>query len=567
MRHLFFRHTSLAFLWPGLLVFMALSFGSCDDSFLEVESPNLLETGDTLFVWNQAEPFNVTFDFNSPGAGKWRLYQYPKWLEISPKEGSVRKNAAEILYFSINRDQIYLDYGLYTFPLSFYVEGAGLVNYTVAFFNLGNPTIEVWPSNLEIEGASTGYFSIQNGGNGILLWEITHSPTWLNFVKKQGTINQWYSEDVSYTVDAAGLEQGDYQGVVEIASNATEESYKLPVSLKIIDQVPVVSFGVYHQGEFIDSEFVRRNNQVVVLTQNPNRLLFFGPGESESSYLDLDRVPKCMALSEDEAWIAVGYSNTEISIYNVNDKSRLSTYQVGAIPLSVEFGNANWFYYLAESKFENAIYSLNLESGVSYLSEMERSGWKKLQKVPGKNVLVSTQPGYSPDGLFVFDITENPLNEAFNRYFLSMQGFWVSDDGNRLLTGSRKIYQLPGYVPGVDYFSDPPPLEGELSVDYDWAVECIAQDTISGNIYAATGFGWSRQKTRVEVFNRQTFVKQSSYALSFNPPEDFPEGNTWWGKPVALYPGIDRNTLWLVHKFAAKSYNEPELWTVARVEL
>jgi hypothetical protein len=548
----------------GVIVLGALLFNSCDDSFLYADPPSQFLTTDTIFVTNQTQPFQLNFDFNKTGECTWRLYQFPKWLEVSPKEGVKYENSNVNLQFSIDQNAFTFDFGFYTFPLVFYIDDTEMVAYTIVMANLGNPTMEITPSNFVIENSLTGNFEIVNRGNGILFWEVTDSPSWISIETEFGMLEQNHGISINFSVDITGLEPGDYEGVVKILNNASNNYYNLSFHLKVKAHG---YYGVYNKGEFIDSKFNRKNDQVIILTKNPNRLLFFNSGETEPSVIELDRVPQCLALSEDEETLAVGYSNTEISTYSTESKNLLSTYTVQGIPLSVEFGTKGWLYYIARSTYQNHFYSLNLTNGEIKKSTDGHSGLKTLIRVPGKNMLVSTQPGYSPDGLFIFDITYPGATDSLNQYHLDMMGYWISDDGNRLFTGTKTIYRVPEYIPEGDYFPNQPQVEGELELNYTQVVDCIAQQTSSGRIFVATGFGYTGDKTQITLFNHQTLVKQKSYELTFERPQDFPMGNTWWGKPVAMYPSPNETELWLVQTFPGKTYNDPEIWSVVKVVL
>ena len=170
---------------------------------------------------------------------------------------------------------------------------------------------------------------------------------------------------------------------------------------------------------------------------------------------------------------------------------------------------------------------------------------KTLKKVPGKQMLVSNRPGYSPDGLILFDISQTGQTDSMNLYHMDLNGYWISEDGERLFSGWKKIYNLPGYADDQDFFPYELTPTGQLDFESTQIVDCIADQNSSNRIFAATGFGWAGQNTLLNIYNGQTFVKQGSFELKFTRPDNFSVYNTWTGKPFAMFPSANKKDLWL----------------------
>jgi hypothetical protein len=217
----------------GIAIWGSLFFSSCDNSFLETEPPTQNITTDTIFVTNKTQPFQLNFGFETSEACNWRLFQFPIWLDVSPKEGFKSENSNAVLQFTIDPNEFYFDFGFYTFPLTFDIDETQFVTYTIMLAHLGNPTMEVTPSNFVIENALEGSFEIVNRGHGILYWEVTDSPSWLNIETKQGLLEQNHTETIHFTINSNGLEPGTYEGVVKILNNANDNHYNIPVYLKL----------------------------------------------------------------------------------------------------------------------------------------------------------------------------------------------------------------------------------------------------------------------------------------------------------------------------------------------
>jgi hypothetical protein len=152
---------------------------------MDIKYPTQYISADSIFITNKTQSFNASFDFKTSGSRSWHLYQFPKWLDVTPKEGYLNNNSSVNLQFRIDQNQINLDFGVYTYPLIFNIEDMGLLSNTIVYANLGDPSIEITPNNFEIENTLSNNFEILNRGNGILYWEIINSPSWITIEKNQ----------------------------------------------------------------------------------------------------------------------------------------------------------------------------------------------------------------------------------------------------------------------------------------------------------------------------------------------------------------------------------------------
>lgn len=284
---------------------------SCSNDFLEAENDGpMFETGDTIFATNLSQSFNMEVPLRMANNNAWRLVQYPQWIEIEPKSGFSRENTNITFRITIKPERFYNRYGYYFFNLIFDIEGVGLESKIFAYYNFGNPEIEVNPNSLSLKDWQNGEITISNKGDGMLMWEITAAPDWLNFEVIQGSNERYTDYQLKYTVDATNLDPGDYTDTITI-SNTANAGVQLPVSLNV---GPVTFDGNYYRHELVQSVFIKETNTMVVLTSNPNQLMYFSPGERSPKIVKLDRVPQCMALNRAEGELVLGFSNTEITI-------------------------------------------------------------------------------------------------------------------------------------------------------------------------------------------------------------------------------------------------------------
>lgn len=548
-----------------LTIFVSgLWISSCSNDFLDENYfPIQYSSADTLFFTNYSTSSQIAIDLKTTGNREWRIHQYPKWLNINPKKGVLSNGSMVELTFDINHQNFNQGLGYYIYPLVFEIEDAGLLTTTAVYANFGNPTIQINPTSITLENTLSGEFEILNRGDGILFWEITDQPNWLNVDITNGTLEQHFHVFVKYTADIRNLEPGDYNEYITINNNVNS-SMRIPVSLKVNAQG---YNGIYNDGELIDTKYLSETDQLVALTKNPNRLLFFRSDEDVPQILELDRVPKCLALLESANLIAIGYSNTEISTYQIQSRNLLQTYQTNAIPISLEFGSADYIYFIAKVDHSERLHSLNLINSEIVTSTKWESGLKPLLKIPNKNLLVSSKTGYSPDYLIFYDISQLGVTDSVNEYSMFVEGFWLSDDGERIFTGLKTIYKVPDYIPNKHWSVQELQKSGELELDNYYSIDCIAHHSASERIFVGNGQGSFSDKTIITQFHHTTLTKQKTYEITTLPPDDFPMSITWWERIVNMYPAKDGSKLWLVQKFPPAHYDDPDIWSVRKLML
>ena len=547
--------------------FLILLYGlvvSCSNDFLEMGYPTEYITGDTLYVMSDAEYFEQEINMRNSASASWKLYQFPRWLEVNPKKGTVHPGSAVKFQFSIKENEMYFGLGIFALPLVFEVEDVGLVQHTVVVWNVGEPDISNTPSVIEADYSLQGMYQIVNRAYGILFWEVVNKPEWLTLETTEGILNAHDYGIWHYVIDPKGLEPGDYSGVVEIRNNSTTSSYFIEFKFTI---EKTGYYGGYLTGEFVDAAYVKSLNQLVVLTKNPHNLLFFNAGSPDADTLQLDRVPQCIALSDDENTLAVGFSNTEISTYSAKSRSLMATYSAGHVPRRIVFAGKNRLFYLESSDYAYFLTGLDLETGNRYKANEGEGGLSIFKKVPGKDLLLASRPGWSPDGLFLYDISNGLVTDSLNEYWMSLNGFWLSEDGERIFAGTRKIYKIPEYVPGKLWSMETPEVVGEFDLSYDLQINSVVHNSETGKIFIACNGGLYQNTSYIKMLDYNTLVEQKTWELNPKPPYGYPPGNTWWSRVINIFPTAAGDELWIIQKQPAADYRDPDTFSIERLPL
>ena len=424
-------------------IFLGFSFFSCSNDFLQGEKNLEAQVTDTIRMTDFETELPVVFNLPEAANGHWRVFQFPAWLKVTPMEGHFTNGKAT---FQLELpDKTYIpQWGLLELPLIFDVEGIGLVQYPFQFFNFGNPQSGLSTYDLMLSYQSAGSVTIQNNGGGILLWEVKDKPSWISVSKSTGSLNPNYAEQLKLTISRDGMAKGDYSGQITIATNSIQQNLTLKISIKVSD--PTMSGNAeFIEGDIVDVHFCKATGQLAIATKNPNRMYLYRSGQPRKT-LELQKIPINVAITEKGDQIAATFTNTDLSIISPESFTIQKNIQTGIITSDLALGDNGWAYLAPKAYDTNYLLSVDLNSGQIVKNSEYMNGLTWLKKVPGKNLLYGSKIGWSPDFLLVFNIADGAASPVADQYWVSLWKFWTSEDGQRIFTGSRKIYESPDFL-------------------------------------------------------------------------------------------------------------------------
>jgi hypothetical protein len=355
-----------------------LSLQSCNPDFMDKDLNHKQYLADQVYI--TSIPQDVFLKFNIDARNKsWRIVQYPYFVEPAFKTGISDEYGIIKLVFSINEHEPVLNSQEQNLLVVVDVKDLGFLGIPL-FYQLEGEvegTVSLQPSSLQLTDNEVGSFDVVAEGED-LNWEIVEYPDWLNFKGNlTGYVNAKSSYTVHFNVNANGLAAGDYSGNVIMKINEYIH-LTMPVTLKIN-----VEDGVHklYDGLCIGSGYVADSDLLFVVTKSPNRILYFCDDVSEPELIELQRVPKSMALSEDEKMLAISYTNTEITTYNTPDFDVIKTYSMNVIPDKMVFGSSDYLYFMSASSNSSYEYlnSMHLVSGEVVRSNSSEGGYDYLR--------------------------------------------------------------------------------------------------------------------------------------------------------------------------------------------
>jgi hypothetical protein len=548
---------------------VTIVFSACDYDFTEEERipPHHYST-DTIIIHSEMNLTTANLNFGVANK-KWKIILYPNIIEPNEKSGIISSTSSLSLPLVVNKESNYGKFpsGFLNFELVVEVNDIGLFHFPIQYFSYEDPKISITPQTIEVWDNSSGEIDMDNKSNGILNWRITKTPEWMTVVNASGQLQPYSSKKLTYNSSTEELAPGTYESEIIISSNAQPDIH---IPVKLI----VGSFSAnnkYQDGVLIDCKYLSRVNQLIAVTTLPNRISIFTDGKKYPTIIPLVRVPRCIALSDDEKTLAIGYSNAEISTYDTESFTQKSTYLLKAIPNALAYGSNNFLYFLTDYS-SNPDYKylncLNLTSRESVRSNKYEGGIKALKKIPNQNIIITTKPRWSPEGLFMYYFTDQGTVDSLNAYWITPYSLWPSDTGDRILTGSRIAYRVPEFTPNSNYYlSSDPPLAGTFELTASGYVDAIATQSAKGLLYVASASYSESGKTIIQIFDDQTYAQLQVHKLSSQLPAGHSPLFTWWEKTIDLFPSSNGAKLWIIQKYPSQGKSSSDYWGIRHLDL
>lgn len=434
------KHISIKSLLFIFVLF--ISAASCSNDFLKQEQTVADPVQDTIRMTSLETAKAVNFNLAKAGNAHWRVFQLPVWAKITPMEGNFN-DGKSTFQIEITDKTAIQQWGILNLPLAFDVDGIGYVQYPFQLLNFGNPSCVLSNYEFSINYESLASLAIHNNGGGILLWEIKDKPSWISTSKQNGYINANSGDGINLFVSRNNLSKGDHSGEITIATNSAQKDFKVKVSIKVSD--PIISgASELISGDVVDADYCKSTGQLVIATKNPAQLYSFVNGQA-AKVVSLPLTPVNVAISEKGDQVGLSFSNTQIAVVDPQTLAILKNLPIGIVTSDLVLGGNNWAYVSPKVYDTNYLLSIDLNSGqVVKLSE-DMTGLSVLKKVPGKDVIYGSKPGWTPDFLLVFDISKGAINEQIDRWNLWLNKFWLAEDGKQIFTGNFSFFESPYY--------------------------------------------------------------------------------------------------------------------------
>ncbi|WP_347839270.1 hypothetical protein [uncultured Draconibacterium sp.] len=449
-----FYKSCLAIVWLlAINVLVACNFNFPEENQEQVfttDVQNHFDTGTTSGV--------IQFNLSGSDNGKFRVVVYPQWLGIKTFEGNLSNGNCTIPFDFKNVNDFMVD-GRAEGYLFVKLGDAGVFRITVSY---GKTTAEQPPvegqepmycSTAEIDFGTEDNrsFSIANYGSVDKYWYIENIPEWLELSPASGTLYGGETKDIYCTVNRGEMTPGDYSQIINIESNNPQLSHGVRINMTVAASGdPVNSKSLtWFDGELKDAYYHKTTDVLYLLTRSPNKLLVKTTGSTEFNAYDLERVPYCIDVSEDGKMLVIGYNQAYVDVWNAETLQREKLIETDCVPYDVALGENGWCYLAPDEDQHVHLYSLNLETGVTFRSTSSVALYEKsvLRKIPGKPLIYITRPQLSPTGLLIANIEKGAANDTIPSWHESIgKDFWFTPDLNALIGANKVVFRTPDYT-------------------------------------------------------------------------------------------------------------------------
>lgn len=160
------------------------------------------------------------------------------WISINPNSGNL-KDETDQIEVTVNRNG--LNYGNYTGTINIISKAITVaVDVQMIVPDPNKPQLSISRKiiNFGTQLASE-ILIIKNSGNGILEWNLTNIPSWIEVSKSSGSLTSNQSSEIIVTAKRTGLSPNKYAGFINVTSNGGTETCNIEME---IPSAPVLFF-------------------------------------------------------------------------------------------------------------------------------------------------------------------------------------------------------------------------------------------------------------------------------------------------------------------------------------
>jgi hypothetical protein len=380
----------------------------------------------------------------------WRITYKPEWLTITPEDGWV----SSTLYITAITEDLLA--GTYQDKITV-VTQTNLITIPVTLVVIGSVEVQFTPEELFLnEDVNSISTTLKNFSNQPLDWQLTPSASYLSVTPASGSLEPNQSVTLTVNVNRSTLDSKVYSENLALHVNGLATT-DLPVTISNLFLL---------EGEVVDAEYNRAGDNLILVTSEM-KLVKVNPVTKAFTTVTLPLVPKCVSVGLDGAYAIVGheYSITRVDIVNmqIEEIYSVSTTRIADVVLAPN----NYAYVFPAWSSWDYIRCINLDTGAETLHTGRNVyGGTKAKLHPLGNYIYGANNGLSPSDAEKYNIQSGTASYLYDSpyhgdYYFSGD-LWIADDGSKMYTRSRNIFQLStdqsqdmvyaGAVPGGQYW-------------------------------------------------------------------------------------------------------------------
>jgi hypothetical protein len=317
--------------------------------------------------------------------------------------------------------------------------------------DLGTPHLSIYPNTINFSFTETlQTLTLDNYGDGTLIWEFKDIPEWLSITPLNGICNSYSSSsNIIFSCDRTKLPPGQNSSTVILRTN---DSSHPAYSIKVIANASGISENIREiDGSIIDAVFDKNTNILYYVTSSPNKFIAYDVVDRiVLNEISLSKAPTSFAISEDWAKSAVGH-NGFISAIDLSSNTVTEVYSLDYSVNDIAWAENDWFCYTQNGGSFSNLHWINTANGTLYDSTDQYfglDGSSIVKKVPNQAYLIATQNGSSPSGFFAYDIATKSKKSYAH---MDLYNFWFSENGDYIFGKDLNVYRTTSST-GSDSF-------------------------------------------------------------------------------------------------------------------
>ena len=406
---------------------------------LSVDGRPIAEVNPEEIIFSGGESQKViTISNIGTGFLNWEFQSLPDWIHLNPQSGRTNEgNKVEIVA---------------TAQISG-LEAGTLADQLVLVSNSEKGDIDVDVSLEVPEMAimtisesviSFGYFEaeksffIKNDGNVEFNWEWDdNSNSFISVNTSSGSLAIGDSIEISMTIDRTELITDTYDLEVFINNNK-DQATGLNIQINHFEEKKWII-----HGRVIDAEYNRRNDILVVVSENPYELRVFDISNNTVESVALNKLPTSLSVGLNGDHAVVGHDGS-FSYINLSTMEVENNYEVSTKVFDIILAPNNWVYVFPTGGVLDRIRCFNLSTGEKTLHTGNSIGLRRAKlHFSGRFIYAATR-GSSPGNFEKYDISNGTAEYLYRSPYHGTYAFsgdiWISDNGNRLYAKSRNVF-------------------------------------------------------------------------------------------------------------------------------
>lgn len=417
----------LACILTAAFAFMPMS--SCTKT-----KSNLVISSDTL-VFHGNETLQLHLSTERVEGCPFSVHDYPYWLEVSPRSGTLYQDQDFVLTLTSNMDTVMhgpLKGNLY---IDLYVDNLYDTRIVPVVGIPGDHILYSIPDTLVFQsGDDDKPLHIKNSGNAEITYSISSSTSYASLSSTSGTLAEGAETNIMVHIDRNGiLTESDPKLIVTINDS------NIPVSL-FVEKKQIIDADV------IDAEYSKTTDLMVYVT-TACTLNVYNPATQSTESIPLSYYPTCVSLSSDGTKVAVGH-DANVTYVDLTTMSVVNTFPISCEALDIVMADNGWAYIFPKRDQWESIRCIEITNPNAM--ESTSGGWDiyagtKAKMHPSGKFIYGAINGLSPDDIEKYDIQNGTASYMYDSPYhgdYSMGGdLWFSEDGSRIFVRSGCVFK------------------------------------------------------------------------------------------------------------------------------